>query len=379
MRVKKLLLLALSFLCLTVFATFSGCSNGEQDLDGMYIVEFQLNGGLLDKGSTLVSEMEDNRISHAYHPNSLAIDISNFKNYSLQKNGFVFEGWYLDENFTDKWDFANDRVTKDCTLYAKWEKAIVYSYSVILVDENGEQTTLGTYTVKEGAAFSDNTKKYTTKVLQEEYGKTCIGLYSDADLSEDHIWNADYQHPGGEADTDIPVYVRAIDGIWSLVGNADDLKAVAAQNKNIYLLNDIDYQGQELYFRDYNSVFNGNGYTIFNAKIKEQGETRNRKYSLFGVLGESSKIYDVTFADVKFEFDAYEGQTILASALAQGAEEGFEVSNVTVRGSYTVADKAAELLDTAKLNQALFDPTNQTAENVKNFTATIEAQENDQP
>ncbi len=375
MKKNKFSLLALSLLCLTLVVVLSGCSNDGPDLDGLYIVEFRLNGGLLDNGSTLV----DDKISHAYQPGSLAIDISSFKDYSLTKNGYVFEGWYLDEELTDKWDFAADHVSKDCTLYAKWEKAIVYSYSVILVNGDGAETLLGRYTVKEGSAFSDNTKKYTTKVLGEEYEKTCIGLYSDPSLSEESIWDTDYKHPGGDVDTDIPVYVKAIEGIWTLVANADDLKNVAGKDENIYLLNDIDYGGKELYFRDYNSIFNGNGFTVSGVTVKEQSGSKNRKYSLFGALGGDCKIYDVTFEDVSFAFDAYTGQEIFASALAAEAEQGFEISNVTVNGSYTVTDRATEVLDTAKLNQALFDSTNQTPENVKNFSAAIVLEENNQP
>ncbi len=373
MKDKRFLLLALSLLCLVLIFVLCGCSSSQQDLDGMHIVEFQLNGGLLDKGSTLVED----KISHAYEPDSLVIDIANYENYSLDKTGFVFEGWYSDEALTNKWDFSTDRVTGDCTLYAKWEKAIVYSYSVILINQDKTETVLGTYTVKEGAAFSDNTKKYTTKVLQEEYNKTCIGLYSDAELTDDSLWDADYRHPGGEVDTDIPVYIKAIEGVWTIVENADDLKAVAGKDKNIYLANDIDYQGEELYFRDYNSTFNGNGFTISNVKIKlQKKDAPNREYSLFNVLGKDSKIYDVAFENVKFEIDAYPGQSIAASALAQEAEAGFEISNVTVTGSYTVTERAEAVLDTAKLNQALFDSTYQTAENVINFTATIEIANN---
>ena len=32
----------------------------------------------------------------------------------------VFDGWFADEDFTDPWDFANDKVRSDVTLYAKW-------------------------------------------------------------------------------------------------------------------------------------------------------------------------------------------------------------------------------------------------------------------
>ncbi len=36
------------------------------------------------------------------------------------REGYVFEGWYLDENYTMPWDIKNDKVTGSMTLYAKW-------------------------------------------------------------------------------------------------------------------------------------------------------------------------------------------------------------------------------------------------------------------
>jgi len=44
-------------------------------------------------------------------------------------------GWYTDKNYTNQWDFANDKVTADMTLYAKWEKS---SKTVVFVTENEE-------------------------------------------------------------------------------------------------------------------------------------------------------------------------------------------------------------------------------------------------
>ncbi len=37
------------------------------------------------------------------------------------KLGYSFVGWFEDEELTDPWDFENDVVTADLTLYAKWE------------------------------------------------------------------------------------------------------------------------------------------------------------------------------------------------------------------------------------------------------------------
>lgn len=37
------------------------------------------------------------------------------------KAGHIFEGWYSDSIFSNKWDFVNDTVTDNMTLYAKWQ------------------------------------------------------------------------------------------------------------------------------------------------------------------------------------------------------------------------------------------------------------------
>lgn len=34
---------------------------------------------------------------------------------------FTFGGWYKDSEFVTAWDFANDTITANTTIYAKWE------------------------------------------------------------------------------------------------------------------------------------------------------------------------------------------------------------------------------------------------------------------
>lgn len=36
------------------------------------------------------------------------------------RDGFVFSGWYTDIHLTDEWDFVNDTVQGNMSLYAKW-------------------------------------------------------------------------------------------------------------------------------------------------------------------------------------------------------------------------------------------------------------------
>lgn len=47
--------------------------------------------------------------------------------------GYVIEGWYLDPDFQNRWDFANDKMPEaDITLYAKWvEIDTAFDYDVI--------------------------------------------------------------------------------------------------------------------------------------------------------------------------------------------------------------------------------------------------------
>ena len=44
---------------------------------------------------------------------------------------YTLEGWYLDEEYTEKWNFDTDVVTKDTILYAKWDFD-PYEYSIKL-------------------------------------------------------------------------------------------------------------------------------------------------------------------------------------------------------------------------------------------------------
>ena len=46
----------------------------------------------------------------------------------VKKTGFIFDGWYTDAEFTVQWDFENDTVTANCTLFAKWLPAYTVTF-----------------------------------------------------------------------------------------------------------------------------------------------------------------------------------------------------------------------------------------------------------
>jgi len=87
-------------------------------------VTFNTNGG-----STLLSEMVDYNTKAAEPP-------------APTKLGYTFDGWYTEASLTNRWDFTNDTILGNTTLYAKW---VVKSsggsssphYSMVYFESNG--------------------------------------------------------------------------------------------------------------------------------------------------------------------------------------------------------------------------------------------------
>ncbi|MHB1484986.1 MAG: leucine-rich repeat protein [Saccharofermentanales bacterium] len=50
------------------------------------------------------------------------------------KPGYIFCGWYKEQNYLTKWDFNNDTITENITLYAKWA---TFTYIVTFKDWDG--------------------------------------------------------------------------------------------------------------------------------------------------------------------------------------------------------------------------------------------------
>jgi uncharacterized repeat protein (TIGR02543 family) len=70
---------------------------------------------------------------------------------AMTKTGYAFDGWYGETAFTNKWDFANNTVTDNVTLYAKWN---VITYTVTFNINSGSGTTPSAQTANSGSAIT---------------------------------------------------------------------------------------------------------------------------------------------------------------------------------------------------------------------------------
>ena len=364
MKKKFLVFTMLVFLAATLAVFLSGCGAGD-GTEGKNIVTFEMNGGVLNYGTSSTKTS----INYAYYPGTLIKDPTAFPNYTLTRNGYVFTGWYTSADCKpgEEWNFDNYFEQETLILYAGWEKAIKFTFSVNYKDENGKIVTLGSYPVKAGDKFDDYLR-YSNK----RDGYTAMkGFYLDADCTI--AWDDANVHPGGDADYDYPVYVKYIKGDWILVETYEELNS-ALKSGNVYLLNDIDCEGGELNIPDkFNKVFEGNDHKIANFTVNKKGNTFTPTCSIFRELGEKADIRNISFENVTYNFFEILDQDsvkIKVAALATAMENGAKISNVSVSGTFNTDYEN----DYARLNDVFYykDGEDTSAlEGVKNFTANI--------
>lgn len=369
MKIKFSAILAVLLILTLMAGVLVACGSNEQSLEGMAIVTFELNGGTLLNNSTNIT----GQVYHGYKPGSYVIDISKYNGRSLQKDGYVFKGWYMDERCTVPWNFALDRVNQSLTLYAKWESEIVFRYVVYMVAD-GEQTQLGAYTVAEGEPFVDSLN-YGSNL--RSHSRTFLAYYSDPELK--NPWDNNYTHPGGKESTDIPVYVDSIKGIWQFVSNYDELVSALRTSDGIYLTDNVDCGNNVVTFAGTNGVFNrelqGNGYTISNMAIGAATSTLHPNYSVFGTLGASAKVLNVSFENIRFTLADFPDSTELQlGALAVSANNGAEVRDVRISGTYTnnlqFLKTTAQQIETL-LGKAIYEDYDSTKVTVTGFESSF--------
>ncbi len=324
-------------------------------------VQFDFNGGILTNAVTDIT----NSIKYAFEPNSYICDPTELPNCVLKKQGFDFLGWYKDADLTEPWDFKKDKITEDIVLYAKWGTKIVYSYTLAYVDEAGTEQSLYTYTVEAKDTFSDFLSKANTRE-----GYTAYGFFKDKNLTSP--WDVAFQHPGGEESLDVKVYVRYIKGTYTLVSTLEELNSATG---SIYLLNDINCNGQALKFaREFSGTLEGNGHTISNFTIEAQNRAILR-YSIFSSLLDGASIQNVTFDGATILLPTKTVRELSIAGLAGEASGNVTISNVEVKNSKVIIPEGLSLSSggtlTIKIDQPvyIFDEEKLI---VKNFKSNYE-------
>ena len=281
---------------------------------------------------------------------------------------YHIEGWYLtmtedgsgNQTFSDLWDFENDIISSGETinLYPRWVPNARFTFSLYYKDENNADTLLLEQEVNESDPLSViNAINLRSKLTSAGY--TSLNVFRNAD--GEVIDEKEYKHPGGTDDLDIKVYVDVIKGTYNLVKTALEFKQAVNQNKNVYLMNDIDMSSITLDFDDYKGVIEGHGYKLSNINLKFEAKKENLKAnlvdgndvlkdSLFASIFtnlDSATINNITFENINMDIKAsYSGVKYVYFAPLACVASNSKISNVSVTGAITIS----KLSDSVEVN-----------------------------
>ncbi len=116
----------------------------------------------------------------SYVPNQvLECDNYVFQPDPPTKKGYVFAGWYTSETYSTKWDFKNQKVSSDVTLYAKWNVENQYT---ITFDSMG-----GSFVDSIVATAGESISK--PNVTPTKTGYTFAGWYEDQTYQKEYTFN----------------------------------------------------------------------------------------------------------------------------------------------------------------------------------------------
>ena len=356
---RKIKLFIVSLLSLV---SFSSCSSGStKKYTG--VATFYLEGGICQNNTERVMYSytlnDENSTTYIADPNVL-------NEGDIKKVGYTIEGWYKTKivdgdnvTYQDKWNFETDKMSVDgVTLYAHWKKDITHTYDICFKDENGKDVIVYSYVVDEGETFKDILNKANSRK-----GYTALpGFYDEFG----NPWDNSFTHPGGDSDLSVKVYVNYIQGEYKLISTAEEL--LKATNKGVYLLNDINLEGEEICFNDYiDKSIKGNGHKIYNFKIKcdptnltsslvdDSTSWSNLYCGLFRKI-ENSTIENITFEDCSIEVDTNYSKTtsITVSPFASSIVNS-TIKNVSFTCDVIVTDKTKNFVQNRGIDYKLID------------------------
>lgn len=341
-RIKNTIVLAV--LVLVAAMVLSACSDGGSQASYDCLVTFNYNTGNM-------STVAKDQYLGVKKGGRVIIQPGYSNDFTLYEiSGYYVEGWYLAETDADgnvldedgnvfdanaetenrkkvklatKWNFDTDTVEKSVTLYAN----LVKSPSVIYKDGlTGE-------VVKTDSCRVGETKSRPSNVVApKKDGYTLYDYYSDEAMTVKVDWTSFVMTA-----EDVTVYVKFIEGNWTIVNNERMFNTAVANNGNIYLDADLDFSGSTKWIsRSFNGTINGNGHKLTGISVEFEGTRNNTDgFGLFTTLRKDANIYDLTIENAEIKFVAQINGSYQVGFIAYEAEAGAKFNNVTVSGKIT--------------------------------------------
>lgn len=378
----KLLICVLALLALAT--TLVACNIGNVPDHYDYLVTFEYNVGTGD--NALKCNMSTQYLG--VDANSLVAIQPGYDTKFEEGlvNGYYLEGWYLpaevDENGApkrdengfvilarNKWNFDTDRVNRNITLYGKFVKKLAVRF------------------------INRVTGKYIEDIIEYKPNDMVREPTSQAPTLKDHTFLGKYYDADGNKyqwdfriHEDVTVYVDFLEGIWSLVSTEDQFVTAIGAKRNIYLLNDLNFEGKTPWGNssEYTGIIEGNKHTVSNVKQEISLGKLDEESSyggVFGALGEKAEIRNITFENVTVSLTmspSYKVLDVYVGILAGTVADGAKLENVAISGSLTYRPSANKTVHAGEVQgdngvKGVIGQNKGNNDNIKdcNFTAEV--------
>lgn len=375
-KLKKTLIVLLLALC--ALFVFAGCELGVTKEDALNLrgvnaqVTYYANGGRFEKNNQKKkTDFYFQAGATAYDYGAPGVILLSGK-AEIDRANFEFMGWYFVEEVTDeengicvlgeKVDFNVPLQEGDHWLVAAKWKALV-GLQVVLVTEDGasievelndKDKTPATY--ENGATIGEVEYDYTTDQVAsapKEFFKVTDKTHTFYTYYNDPACTEKTQFPITRGEESQTIYAKYIQGDWTVVSKASDVRSMfsalqSGANKRYIFLNDIDCAklSEITAIRTMNGEIKGNGYTLKNLKVIGELSGKNNEFALFGSIGATAKITDLTIENIsmnaKFSTPDFHANVYFLFT-AKDAEA--TISNVTVSGALKVTGPSSCVAD----------------------------------
>ncbi len=274
----------------------------------VYNISYELNGGV---------NAEENPSTYTHSSPDIVLQ-------DAVKNGYTFEGWYSDAQYTKRVTRIESGSTGDVTLYAKWE---IVAYNIYYNLNGGENAFLNpnTYTVEDTVTFDDPTKEGSTFLgwYADETFETPVTVIPRGSTGSVYLYARWLDGDGSkEAPYEIPDYVT-LEEVSELVRTEPE-KFASAHYK---VTNSIDAEGQTfipigIKSAPFEGTFDGQNYAISHLDSM-----------LFGTV-QNATITNITLVDGEVTGNAeYADHTGSIVGYMQATSLTHSTSNAVVTGS----------------------------------------------
>ncbi len=290
--------------------------------DGWYEVELDVDG----KPITIESFKDaEGKISHYTYKLGDKVDLSKI---TLKKGDhlYVAAGWVTDTCVQVKLVHDGDKTAKiplDVNKVTSANSPVYQKEHVVY----GDVIRIANYTASTGelATISAN------PLYVKDSAYTFLAYYADEACTQPVQW------PLKKQETDTVIYAKYIEGDWTIVSTAKDVKdmfSATGKNEHYWIASDIDCSETKVQAKvTFACEIQGNGHTISGLTV-ERGSSSSST-SMFGTIKETAKIENLHFVGLKLEFTFKPG-TYSVYFVFNAMEEGATVTNVTLQGNMNI-------------------------------------------